>query len=155
MSTETQEKEPKPKEAKQNPPFVQIYKQNMAEVRWLINHSPFASEVLFFIMEHMDQKNALAVSTQVLMDYFDKSRSTISRAIKVLKENGYIGVLKLGTANVYVVNHEVAWTSWDNQKQYSKFDGNILVSRKENKDYYYKSCYEKTKSIGNSKPKED
>lgn len=143
------------KTEKKNPPFVQLYKQNITEIRWLINESPFASEVLFFIMEHMDHGNALAVSHQVLMDYFGKSRSTVSRAIKVLKDNGYIGVLKMGTANVYVVNFEVAWTSWDNRKEYCKFNGNMLVSRKENIDYYYKQHgFEKTKSIVSGKMKE-
>ena len=126
------------------------------KIRWLINKSPFASEVLFFIMEHMDNGNALAVSHQVLQDYFDKSKSTIVRAIKLLRENGYIDVLKMGTCNVYIVNFEVAWTSWDNKKEYCKFNGNMLVSRKENIDYYIKkNGFEKTKSIVNGKMKEE
>lgn len=142
------------KSERKNPPFVQLYKQNITEIRWLINKNPFASEVLFFIMEHMDNGNALAVSNQVLMDYFKKSRSTISRAIKVLKDNGYIDVLKMGTANLYVINYEVAWQSWDNKKEYCKFNGNMLVSRKENIDYFYKQHgFEKTKTIVNPKLK--
>ena len=35
------------KSERKNPPFVQLYKQNITEIRWLINKNPFASEVLF------------------------------------------------------------------------------------------------------------
>jgi Fe2+ or Zn2+ uptake regulation protein len=95
----------------------------------------------------MDNKNALACSYAVFEDYFDISKDTIRRSIKLLKDNGFIDTLKMGTSNIYIVNTEIAWTSWNNQKQYTKFNGNMLVSKKENKDYAYRSQFEKFKSL--------
>lgn len=147
--TETQKEKIAEDAKKKNSNFVQVYRENMKEIRWLIANHPTASELLFFLMEHMDHYNALAASTKVLEERLGRSRSTISRAVKVLKDNGYIGVLKIGTANVYVVQPDLAWTSWNNKKEYCKFTGNMLVSRKENQDYYDMSVSTKTKHVGN------
>ena len=42
---------------------------------------------------------------------------------------------KSGTSNVYIVNPDVAWTSYGNQKQYCKFQANVLLSSSENAEY--------------------
>lgn len=133
--------------SKKNRNFVQLYRDNMPELRWLMAKSGIASSILFFILEHMDNKNALACSYAVFEDYFEVSRTTIYRAIKLLEENGFIDVLKMGTSNVYVVNTDVAWSSWENQKQFSQFEGKMLVSRKENKDYQYRSQFDRFKAL--------
>jgi DNA-binding transcriptional ArsR family regulator len=134
-------------QAKKNRNFVQIYRDNMPEIRWLMNKNGTAAGILFFILEHMDGKNALACSYTVFEDYFDVSKATVTRALKLLRDNGFIGVLKMGTSNVYVVNTEIAWTSWNNQKEYAFFEGNILVSRKENKDYAYRNQFDRFKLL--------
>lgn len=114
---------------------MQLYRKNMPEMRWLAKKNGLAVSIMLFFMEYMDKKNALSCSYELLQDYFECSRMTIYRAIKILEENGFIGVLKSGNANVYVINHEIAWSSWNNKKKYAKLDGIILVSHKENKDY--------------------
>ena len=133
--------------SKKNRNFVQLYRDNMPELRWLMAKSGIASSILFFILEHMDNKNALACSYAVFEDYFEVSRTTIYRAIKLLEENGFIDVMKMGTSNVYVVNTDVAWSSWENQKQFAQFEGKMLVSRKENKDYQYRSKFDRFKAL--------
>lgn len=135
--------------------FVQIYRDHFAEVRWLMDKNVLACKIFLFIMEHMDRKNALACSSAILEDYFGKSRSTISRAIKILKENGFVHVLKMGNCNVYIVNQEIAWTDKGNLKQYCKFEGNMLISRKENKDYSYNQTYQKPKVLSNPNLKKE
>lgn len=147
LEEQEKNKEEKREETKKNSNFVQIYRQNMPELRWLMAKSGIASSILFFIYEHMDGKNALACSYAVFEDYFEVSKPTITRALKLLRENGFIDVLKMGTCNVYIANEEVAWTSWENQKEYSRFNGNMLISRKENKDYAYRSQFEKFKTL--------
>ena len=134
-------------EEKKNMNFIQIYRDNMPELRWLMIKQPFASSLLFFILEHMDTKNALACSYSVFEDYFEKSRMTIYRAIKILEENGFIDVLKMGTSNVYLVNQDLAWTSHNTNKKYAKYDGKILVSKKENKDYQYRNQFDRFKAL--------
>ena len=147
LEEQTDEEEKKQKEEEKNSNFVQLYRDNMPEIRWLMTKHAFASSLLFFILEHMDTKNALACSYAVFEDYFGKSRTTVYRAIKLLEENGFIDVLKMGTSNVYIVNHDIAWTSYNNTKKYTKYEGNILVSKKENKDYEYRSQFERFKAL--------
>lgn len=130
-----------------NGDFVQIYRDHMPELRWLMGKSGVASKLLFFIMEQMDGKNALGASYQVFMDYLGVSKDTVRRAIKLLYDSGFIDILKSGTSNVYIVNQDVAWTSYGNQKKMCKFNGNMLVSATENKDYYYRSQSDRFKTL--------
>ena len=134
-------------EKKKNHNFIQLYRDNMPELRWLMANHNFASSLLFFILEHMDNRNALACSYAVFEDYFGKSRSTVYRAVKLLEENGFLNVLKMGTSNVYVVNEDLPWTDGNDKKKFAKYDGKILVSKKENKDFEYKSQFDKFKAL--------
>jgi len=134
-------------EQKKNYNFIQLYRDYMPELRWLMSNHNFASSLLFFILEHMDNRNALVCSYTVFEDYFGKSRSTVYRGIKLLEENGFLNVLKMGTSNVYVVNEDLAWSDSNDKKKFAKYDGKILVSKKENKDYKYQSQFEKFKAL--------
>ena len=112
----------------------------------MTNHQ-FASSLLFFILEHMDNRNALACSYSVFEDYFGKHKTTIYRNLKILQDNGFLDILKMGTSNVYIVNADLAWTDKNNAKKYTKYDGKILVSKKENKDYEYRNQFERFKAL--------
>ncbi|OCW71072.1 replication protein [Limosilactobacillus reuteri] len=147
IQEEEQEKVEQKQEQEKNANFVQLYRDHMPEVRWLMTNHSFASSLLFFILEHMDNRNALACSYSVFEDYFGKSRMTIYRAVKVLEENGFIDVLKMGTSNVYIVNADLAWTDKNNNKKFAKYDGKILVSKKENKDYEYRNQFDRFKVL--------
>ncbi|MRC81648.1 replication protein, partial [Bacillus thuringiensis] len=139
-----EEKEQREREEQQkNTDFVQLYRETMPAMRKLMVDNAFASSVLFFILEHMDNRNSLVCSHVVLMEYFGKSRSTIHRAISVLKEEGFLAVFKIGNSNMYTVNPDLAWTDKRSNKKFSKYDGKILVSQKENLDYYHSKAYDK------------
>lgn len=133
------EKDQENKLEEKNRNFVMVFREHMPELRWLNKKSRYGSDIFNFIVEHMDHANALVCSYQVFMDYFDISSETVRRAIKFLKTNGFISVLKTGTSNVYIVNTEIAWTSSEDKKQYCKFQGNVLVSVNENKEYFYRN----------------
>lgn len=144
----TEEQEQKEQEQREkNYNFIQLYKDHMPEIRWLMSNHAFASNLLFFILEHMDNRNTLACSYAVFEDYFGKSRTTIYRGVKLLQDNGFVDVLKMGTSNVYLVNQDLAWTDKNTNKKYAKYDGKILVSKKENKDYQYRNQFDKLKSL--------
>lgn len=147
IENEKRREEEEKERSKKNINFVMMYRDHMPELRWLMQKSGIASSILNFIMEHMDGKNALSCSYTVFMDYFNVSKDTIRRSIKLLNDNGFIDILKSGTSNVYLVNYLIAWSSWDNQKKYCKFDGNILVSKTENKDHHYRSQFDKFKEL--------
>lgn len=143
---EQQERE----EARKNRNFVQFYRNHMPEFSCLIELNPLAARIFFFFMEHMDNLNALVCSYAVLEDALGVSRATVARALKTLKDYGFIDTLKLGNASVYVLNQKVVWSSWDNQKKYCKFDGKIIISQRENKDYNINLQVEKIKTIRNT-----
>lgn len=147
LEREEEQQLKKQEKEKKNTNFVMIYREHMPEIRWLMKQSRYASNIFNFILEHMDYNNTLMCSYQVFMDYFEISKPTVTRAIKLLKENGFVDILKSGTSNVYIVNQEIAWTSWDNQKKYCKFNGNILISAKENKDYEYRKQFDRLKAL--------
>jgi hypothetical protein len=130
-----------------NTNFIQLYRDHMPEMRWLMTNHQFASSLLFFILEHMDNRNALACSYSVFEDYFGKHKTTIYRNLKILQDNGFLDILKMGTSNVYIVNADLAWTDKNNAKKYTKYDGKILVSKKENKDYDYRNQFERFKAL--------
>lgn len=132
---------------KKNKNFVQMKRESMPELRWLMMKSATASAILNFIMEHMDYNNALCCPQQVLMDYFNVSRPTVARAIRVLKENRFIYIQKIGTSNVYIVNPEVAWTSYGDKECFCKFKGEMLICKKTTKDYTYKNRFDKVKKL--------
>ncbi|EGI2115125.1 replication protein [Listeria monocytogenes] len=147
LQNEEENKKAKREEEDRNSNFVQFYRDGMPEMRWLMVNHQLASSLLFFILEHMDNRNALACSYSVFEDYFEKHKTTIYRNLKILEENGFIDILKMGTSNVYIVNNELAWTDKNSYKKFAKYDGKILVSKKENKDYEYRSQFERFKAL--------
>lgn len=147
LDEKNEQDQQKKESEKKNLNFIQLYRDNMPELRWLMANHNFASSLLFFIIEHMDNKNALACSYSTFEDYFGKSKMTIYRGIKVLEENGFLSVLKMGTSNVYLVNEDLAWTDSNDKKKFAKYDGKILVSKKENKDYIYRKQFDRFKAL--------
>ena len=72
-------------------------------------------------------------SYTVLQEALDLSKPTITRAIRTLKELGFIAIYKSGTSNVYTVNDNVFWKSWGNKKRYSKFPANVILAESEHR----------------------
>lgn len=122
-------------EEQKNKNFIQIYRNHIDDLARLAGENYTAYKLLMLLCKHMDGTNALAVSNIALSELLQVTTRTIQRAIKYLKDNGWICVLKSGTSNVYIVNPEIAWTSYGNQKEYCKFQANVLLSSSENAEY--------------------
>lgn len=118
-----------------NKDFVQLYRRHIDDLARLARDNGSAYDLFMFLLKNMDGYNALCVSTNVLADIMGVSTRTIFRASKYLKEKGWICILKSGSTNVYIVNPEVAWTSYGNQKSYCKFATNVILSSTENAEY--------------------
>lgn len=125
-----------------NSPFgrwTQYNNEHTKEMMWLALKHPKAHAILLFLVDQMDEYNALMCSYQVLQEVLDVSKDTVRLNIKVLKDNGFIAVLKSGTSNVYAINDSVYWKSWGNNKKYSKFPANVVLAMSEqDKDYQLK-----------------
>ena len=75
------------------------------------------------------------------------SRATVARAVKTLKERGFITVYKSGGTNVYAVNKNLAWSSWGKNYKYAKFDAKIIISESEQEKLDIKVGSERQKII--------
>jgi hypothetical protein len=132
---------------KKNSNFIQIYRKKMPYLRSVLKKNDGAFSLFMFLIEHMDQKNSVICSMQVLCDFFEVSRQTISKRVKILIDSGLISVLKSGTTNIYIANPEIVWSSWKNTKKYCKFESNILLSLNEQEKHIYNLEMEKMKKI--------
>lgn len=127
-----------------NSPFsrwTQYNNEHTKEMIWLALKHPKAHALLLFLVDQMDQYNAVVCSMQVLQEVLGVSRQTVSTSVKVLKDKGYIAVMKSGTSNIYAINDNVYWKSWSNNKKYSKFPANVVLSLQEqDEDYQQKQA---------------
>lgn len=115
---------------KRNYHFVQIEKRAMREIRRLAKESPAAHEILLILAEKMNRENAIMCSIQTLQQLTGRSRPTVSRAIKVLKDEMWVQVVKVGTANAYLINNSVFWQS-SGDKKFAHFRAAIITSATE------------------------
>ncbi|NFO89540.1 helix-turn-helix domain-containing protein [Clostridium botulinum] len=119
-------------EEQKNKDFVQFKRPFLDEIAKLGSENSMAFKLFMFVCKHMDGGNALCVSMQTLTELLETSRQTLSKAVKYLKDNGWLCVLKSGTSNVYIINPDVAWTSYSDQKQYCRFQATVVLSASEN-----------------------
>lgn len=122
-------------EESKNRDFVQVYRNYIDSIAELASQNSTAYKLFMLLIKHMDGNNALCVSVKTLSEILEVSTKTVTRAANYLKKHGWVCVLKSGTTNVYIINPDIAWTSYANQKQYCKFQANVLVSRTENANY--------------------
>ena len=126
------------KKEKQSPfgRWTQYNNEHTKEMMWLALKYPKAHAILLFLVDQMDNYNAVVCSYKVLQEVLEVGQATIARNIKILKDYGYIAVLKSGSSNVYAINDNVYWKSWGNKKQYSKFPANVVLSMSEQEENY-------------------
>lgn len=115
--------------------FVKIFRNHIDDIAKLAREGGKAYDLFMLLIKHMDGTNALCVSNKALQELLKCSKPTVCKAVNYLHENGWVCILKSGTSNVYIVNPEVAWTSYGNQKQYCQFKSNVLLSSSENTEY--------------------
>lgn len=116
--------------AKKNFNFVQIEKRALKEVRTLYERNATAGKLLFILAEKMNRQNALVCSYDTMSKITGLSRQTLYKAVKYLKEENWIQVIKVGTANAYVVNSRVFWQS-SGDKKFTVFNAAIVASSDE------------------------
>lgn len=122
-------------ENQKNRDFVQFKRPFLDAIAELGSNNAMAFKLFMFLCKYMDGNNALCISMQTLSELLDTSRQTLSKSVKYLKDNGWLCVLKSGTSNVYIINPDVAWTSYGNQKAYCKFQATVVLSATENNQF--------------------
>jgi len=115
--------------------FIQIPRKNIPALRQMALENPTAMNLFMFLGQYMDHYGKVICSQTVLIEVLGVSRKSIYNATKYLTGKNFIQVLKSGTANCYALNHDVVWSSWNTNKKYAAFQGNILISKSENEKF--------------------
>ena len=98
----------------------------------LIDKDKTAAALLHTLVAHMDKRNAVVISQKNLAALMGKTLATISRAVRVLRDERWIQVVRIngqGAVNAYVVNSTVAWNDKRENKQYSTFHATVIAAR--------------------------
>lgn len=119
-------------DSSKNHDFVQLYRQFIADIADLGLKDGIALQVLLFLVRNMDGANALACPMKLIAEMLHVTRQTVSTKLKYLSDNGWITVGRIGRQNIYIVNPDVVWTSYDYQKQYCKFQATVMLSADDN-----------------------
>jgi hypothetical protein len=90
-----------------------------------------AARLFMFLVENMDNKNAILISQKALEEALDVSIRSVQMAVKYLTDKEYIMVLKSGTSNVYCVNADIVWTQRADKKKFAKFEAKVYLTASE------------------------
>lgn len=113
--------------------FVQVNKKFLPELARLAQRDAVAVAILCLFAEKMDHKNAICISFRTLGEILRYSRTTLHRAVKLLETERWIQIIKLGTANAYVMNSAVFWQD-GRDKKFGTFSAMIVASLSEQPD---------------------
>jgi hypothetical protein len=135
------------KREKQSPfsRWTQFNNEHTKELMILAIKYPKAHAILYFLVDQMDNYNACICSYKVMQEVLECGQATVARNIKILKDLGFLAILKSGNANVYTINDKVYWKSWGNNRQYSKFPANVVLAMSE-QDEDHQISFDKLKS---------
>ena len=133
--TDILEAERSEKRTKKNLDFVQVQRSEMRAIAELGSKSPLALDLLMIFAQSMNKQNAIMMSYKAMTHVTNRGDRQLRRAISVLKEDKWIQVIKVGTANAYVLNNAVFWTGHGDQKHLGTFSAQITTTFDEqNKD---------------------
>lgn len=113
--------------------FVQVTRGYINDLSELSSRSPSAFRLFAFLIERMTRQNAIVISQGTLAEILGYDKSTISRAVKLLKTENWVQVVKIGTSYGYLVNNRVVWRT-HNEKRYGHFGADVIVSETEQTD---------------------
>lgn len=114
-----------------------VQTERAAHEAWagLISRQPRAAALLHLIVANMDRRGGLVASQATLAQLMGVSTATVKRALRVLSDELWIEIVRVGSerggVNAYVVNRRVAWADKRDNQRYAAFDARILVSESE------------------------
>lgn len=117
---------------KDNYNFVQVNRAYLREWRILTRKNPLASEILMYLIENMGKTtNAVVCSYMTLTEITGASRSSVARAVKILKDDRWLESIKIGNASAYCINATAFWQAQRHQKKYAIFQATVIASSTE------------------------
>lgn len=114
-----------------NMDFVQVSRADMRAIAELGAKNSIALKLLMTFAQTMDRQNAVMISFKAMEEIMGKSRPTLDRAIRLLKEDNWLQVVKVGTANAYVLNSAVFWPDSNDKRSMTNFTARIVTTLNE------------------------
>lgn len=114
-----------------NMDFVQVSRAELRAIADLGAKSALALDLLMVLAQSMDKQNAVMISFKAMKQILGKSRPTLDRAVRLLREDKWIQVVKVGTANAYILNSAVFWTDRGDKRHMASFGAQIVTTLEE------------------------
>ena len=134
LKAQDRDKEREKEQERKNPPFVQLTKSKMPDLRKHLLVNPLAVAIFLFVAQNMGTNNVLICSMSVFIEETGKARATVARAIKYLKDQGLMYAVRFGSCSGYALDGEYVWTTFHHPGRYAVFENaKALASRSENK----------------------
>lgn len=109
-------------------PYAQLYKAHIKDIRELIMSSPSAANLLFAMIEIMQNRNSLIASQATLMRITGASRVTISRALDLLIRSNFLQLTRADGATTYTINDAIVWQDKPQYRgQMASFDARVVT----------------------------
>ena len=89
--------------------WLMIDKKPIQALKTLAIKHPIAMGTLMHMVENMSRSNAFMASQSSIAKSLGVSTVAIKKAVAVLDSSRFIQVVKIGTANAYIVNTKIAW----------------------------------------------
>ncbi|MBC7502505.1 MAG: replication/maintenance protein RepL [Herminiimonas sp.] len=110
-----------------NAGFIQVSEVYIDEMNDLAQHAPSAHRVLWTLIKEMNKQNAVMISQHSLCRLTRLSSATVKRSVALLREQQWLEVLKMGTANIYRVNSSVVWQDREDGRRAS-FNAHVILN---------------------------
>lgn len=107
--------------------FAMLTRGYIRDIRELSRRSPSAFQVFMLLTERMNKTNAIVISQSTLCQILNYGRTAIHNAIRLLESERWLQIVKIGTANGYVINSKVIWRDHSG-KRYASFYAEVVVS---------------------------
>lgn len=111
-----------------NMDFVQVSRSELRAIADLGAKSSLALDLLMILAQSMDKQNAVMMSYQAMEEITGKTARHLRRAISILKSDHWIQVVKVGTANAYILNKAVFWTDRGDKKHMASFSAQVITT---------------------------
>ena len=89
--------------------WLMMDKKPIQALKRLAIEHPIAMGCLMHFVENMSRSNAYMASQKSIADQLRVSAPAVKKAVAVLETGNFVQVVKIGTANAYIVNTKVAW----------------------------------------------
>ena len=111
-----------------NMDFVQLARSEMRQLAELGEQNSLSLKIFMSFGQIMNKQNAVMISYKAMERLFGKSRATIDRALKVLRNESWIKVVKVGTANAYILNPSILWADKNDKRGLCEFQASVVTT---------------------------